>query len=127
MTDRWRRKGFTLIELLVVMTVIALLLSIVAPRYFKSVSKAKEAVLKQDLATMRDALDKYHADTGKYPDSLDDLVAKQYIRAIPVDPITNSATTWVVLPPASTERGKVFDIKSSAPSVAKDGSAYSDW
>lgn len=85
------KQGFTLIELLVAMTIIALLLSIVAPRYFNSVSKAEEAVLKQDLALMRDALDKYHADTGQYPDKLEDLVNKKYLRKLPVDPITQSS------------------------------------
>lgn len=119
--------GFTLIELLVAMTIIALLLSIVAPRYFNNVSKAEEAVLKQDLSLMREALDKYHADTGKYPDTLEDLVSKKYFRKIPVDPITQSNTTWILIPPASTEKGAIFDIKSGAPGNGKDGTAYADW
>ena len=119
--------GFTLIELLVAMTIIALLLSIVAPRYFNSVSKAEEAVLKQDLTQMREALDKYHADTGRYPDTLDDLVSKQYFRKIPVDPITQSSTSWVLIPPASTEKGTIYDIKSGAPGNGKDGTPYAEW
>ena len=122
-----RRKGFTLIELLVVMVIIALLLSIVAPRYFHSVSKAEEAVLKEDLTIIRDALDKFYADTGQYPDALDNLVSKKYLRKIPVDPITHSSATWVVIPPTSTEKGAVFDVKSGAPGNARDGSAYADW
>ncbi|MDP1681623.1 MAG: prepilin-type N-terminal cleavage/methylation domain-containing protein, partial [Burkholderiales bacterium] len=77
---RRQGKGFTLVELLVVLAIIALLVSIAAPRYFNSVEKSKEVVLKQDLSTMRDALDKYYGDTGKYPDSLDDLVTKKYLR-----------------------------------------------
>ena len=120
-------KGFTLVELLVVMTIIALLVSIVAPRYFHSVTKAEEAVLKEDLHLMRDELDKYHADTGAYPDTLDDLVNKKYLRAIPVDPITQSATTWILIPPSNGEQGNIFDIKSGAPGNAKDGAAYGDW
>jgi general secretion pathway protein G len=120
-------KGFTLIELLVAMTIIALLLSIVVPRYFNSVSKAEEAVLKEDLSLMREALDKYHADTGVYPDTLDDLISKKYLRKIPVDPITQSATTWILIPPANTEKGAVYDIKSGAPGIARDGTAYGDW
>lgn len=122
-----RRKGFTLIELLVAMTIIALLLSIVVPRYFNSVTKAEETVLKEDLHLMRDALDKYHADTGVYPDTLDDLASKKYLRKIPVDPVTQSDTTWVLIPPTNNEKGSIFDIKSGAQGNARDGSAYSDW
>jgi len=121
------RKGFTLIELLVAMTIIALLLSIVTPRYFHSVTKAEEAVLKEDLSLMRDALDKYHADTGAYPDVLNDLVSKKYLRKLPVDPITQSSSTWILIPPSGTEKGAIFDIKSGAPGNARDGSAYADW
>lgn len=128
MTGRLKAEnGFTLIELLVAMTIIALLLSIVSPRYFHNVTKAEETVLKQDLALMREALDKFHADTGKYPDSLDELVSKRYFRKIPVDPVTQSSTTWKLIPPASTEKGAIFDIKSGAPGNAKDGTAYADW
>lgn len=121
------RNGFTLIELLVAMTIIALLLSIVAPRYFNNVSKTEETVLKQDLSLMREALDKYHADTGRYPDTLEDLVSKRYFRKIPVDPITQSSTTWILVPPASSEKGAIFDVKSGAPGNGKDGTAYADW
>ena len=120
-------KGFTLIELLVAMTIIALLLSIVVPRYFHSVTKAEETVLKEDLHLMRDALDKYHADTSGYPDTLDDLVNRRYLRKIPVDPVTQSATTWILIPPTNSEKGAIFDIKSGAPGNANDGSAYGDW
>jgi len=119
--------GFTLIELLVVFAVIALLVSIVAPRYFNSVEKSKETVLKQDLSTMRDALDKYYGDTGKYPDALEDLVSKKYLRKLPVDPITDSAETWTIVPPEDTEKGGVFDIHSGAPGNGRDGTPYSSW
>lgn len=121
------KNGFTLIELLVAMTIIALLLSIVAPRYFNSVSKAEEAVLKQDLSLMRSALDKYRADTGKYPDTLDDLVNKKYLRKLPIDPITQRADTWILTPPATGEQGAVFDIRSGAQGKARDGTLYGDW
>lgn len=127
MSRQEKQIGFTLIELLVAMTIIALLLSIAAPRYFKSISNAEEAVLRQNLSSMRDALDKYHADTGKYPDVLEDLITKKYLRSIPVDPITGSASSWLMLPPASTEQGKIYDIKSGSLGKAKNGSAYSDW
>ena len=119
--------GFTLIELLVVMAIIALLLSIAAPRYFNSVDKTKEAVLHQDLSTMRDALDKYYGDTGKYPDSLDDLIGKKYLRKLPIDPITDSAATWVTVPPADAEQGGVYDLHSGASGNGRDGTPYSGW
>ncbi len=83
-----------------VLAIIALLLSIVTPRYFNTVGRAEEAVLKEDLTLLRDAIDKHYADTGKYPGTLDDLVAKRYLRKVPSDPITQSAGTWVVVPPA---------------------------
>jgi general secretion pathway protein G len=128
MTGRLQpEEGFTLIELLVAMTIIALLLSIVSPRYFHNVTKAEEAVLKQDLSLMREALDKFHADTGKYPDTLEELISRRYFRKIPVDPITQSSTTWILIPPTGTEKGAIFDIKSGAPGNAKDGAAYADW
>ena len=120
-------RGFTLIELLVVMVVIGILLSIVTPRYFNSVSKAEEAVLKENLLLMRDALDKYQADTGRFPDSLQDLVSKKYLRSMPYDPVAKSSETWIVVPPEDVTQGSVSDVKSGALGAARDGTAYSDW
>lgn len=120
-------RGFTLIELLVVLSIIALLISIAAPRYFNSVDKSKEAVLKQDLFTMRDAIDKYYGDTGRYPNSIDDLVSKKYLRKLPTDPITESASTWVVVPPDNVEKGGVYDLHSGATGNGRDGTPYSSW
>lgn len=122
-----RLRGFTLIELLVVMAIIALLLTLAVPRYFNSVERAREAVLKEDLAQMRDAIDKYYGDRNQYPDALDDLVEKKYLRRIPPDPITDSAQTWVTVPPEDAAKGAVFDVKSGAPGTALDGTRYSDW
>jgi general secretion pathway protein G len=119
--------GFTLIEILVVLAILAVLLSIAAPRYFGGVDRSKETVLRQNLFQIRDSLDKYFADTGKYPDKLDDLVAKHYLRSAPVDPITGSTTTWVVVPPQDPEKGGVYDVKSGAEGKAKDGTAYGEW
>lgn len=109
-----RFKGFTLVELMVVLTIIALLLSVVVPDYIGRMKHAEEAVLKENLVVMRDALDKHYADAGKYPASLQDLVAKRYLRAIPPDPLTGSAATWVPVPPADVKRGGVWDVKSGA-------------
>lgn len=122
------RAGFTLIELIVVLTVLALLLTIAVPRYFAHIEHAKEATLKQDLTVMRDAIDKFHADKGRYPDQLDELVSARYIRNIPVDPMTESASTWRVIPPVDTEaKGAVYDIKSGADGKSADGSPYGEW
>ena len=107
-------KGFTLVELMVVLAVIALLLSVVVPDYMGKMRRAEEAVLQQNLAVMRDSLDKHYADTGKYPTSLEDLVAKHYLRAIPKDPFTQSAATWVAVPPQDARKGNVWDVKSGA-------------
>jgi general secretion pathway protein G len=125
--DARRTSGFTLIELLVALAVIALLLSIVTPRYFGSVSKTEETVLKENLHLMRDALDKYYSDSGRYPDGLGDLVARRYLRSIPDDPITQSSATWVVLPPADPQKGAVFDVKSGAKGAGRDGKPYEQW
>jgi general secretion pathway protein G len=119
--------GFTLIELLAVMAIIAVLLTLAVPRYFSSVERSKEAVLRQDLATVRDSLDKYFADTGRYPDSLDELVTKKYLRSIPLDPLTESASSWIVVAPDDVAKGMVQDVKSGAPGNARDGTAYAEW
>jgi len=121
------KRGFTLIELLVALTIIALLLSIVVPRYFGGLERADEAVLKENLFLMRDAIDKHFADTGRYPSSLDDLASKKYLRAVPSDPITRSHTTWIVVAPADVQQGTVYDVKSGAKGVGRDGRAYDQW
>ena len=119
--------GFTLIELLVVMAVIALLLTIATPRYFGGVDKSKEAVLRQNLALTRQALDNYYGDNGKYPETLEDLVSNKYLRGLPMDPIAESSTSWIIQAPEDPNKGGVFNIKSGARGNAKNGVAYSDW
>jgi general secretion pathway protein G len=109
-----KKLGFTLIELMVVLTVIALLLSVVVPDYIGRVKRAEEAVLKENLTLMRDALDKHYADAGAYPMTLQDLVAKHYLRSIPKDPLTQSDVTWVPIPPADPQKGGVYDVKTPA-------------
>ena len=121
------RPGFTLIELLVVLAIIALLLTIALPRYFGSLDRSKETVLREDLHQMRGAIDKYFGDKGKYPESLDALVAEKYLRSVPVDPITEKKDTWVVVPPQDPQKGGMYDVKSGAPGQASDGSAFAEW
>lgn len=121
------KRGFTLIELMVVMAIIAMLLTIALPRYFGSVDKSKEAVLRQDLAVIRDALDKHYGDTGKYPAALEDLVKKRYLRAIPPDPITDSAATWVIIPPPELSSGGIYSIRSGALGNGSNGKPYAEW
>lgn len=122
-----RPSGFTLIELLVVMAVIATLLSIVAPRYFNSIDRSREAVLRQNLSIMRDAIDKFYSDTGKYPLSLNQLVEERYIRAVPIDPMTESAQTWIEVPPSDPEIEGMYDVRSSSDRQALDGTFYDKW
>jgi general secretion pathway protein G len=122
------QRGFTLIELLVVMAIVATLLTLAVPRYFISIDRSKEAVLKENLFQIRDAIGKYHADKGRYPDSLQSLATEQYLRKVPIDPVTQSEMTWVVVPvPAVTETAGVFDVRSGALGKATDGSEFSAW
>ncbi len=127
MLHRPMHKGFTLIELLVVMAIIATLLSIVAPRYFSSLDKAKEAVLRQDLGIMRNAIDQFYSDFGKYPLDLEELVDKRYLRSIPVDPFTESKETWIAVPPKNLTEAGVYDVHSGYSGRAADGSFYEEW
>lgn len=127
MVNLRQHKGFTLIELLVVMAIIAMLLTLAVPRYFSSVQRSKEAILKQDLAQVRESLDKFYGDVGRYPDTLDELVTRKYLRAIPSDPLTGSESTWEVVPPEDPDKGMVYDIHSGAEGNGPDGSPYGAW
>ena len=122
-------RGFTLIELIVVMAILAMLVTLALPRYMQSMDRSRDAVLKHDLSVMRDALDKYFGDQGKYPETLEELVTRRYLRRIPDDPVTESAQTWVLVPPPATATGggKIYDIKSGATGKALDGSDYAEW
>src|SRR5262247_959932 len=119
--------GFTLVELLVVLAIIGTLLMIAVPRYYASVEKSKEAVLRENLFQMRDAIGKYYGDKGKYPESVEALATEKYLRKVPVDPITESATTWVVVAPEDPQKGAVYDVKSGAQGKASDGSVFAEW
>lgn len=127
MKELTRRSGFTLIELLVVMAIIATLLMLAVPRYFTSLERSKEAVLKENLSVTREAIDKFFSDTGRYPDSLEDLVSKRYLRQMPIDPITEKTDTWVIVEPSEQLSGNVYDIHSGASGKSLDGFEYSEW
>jgi general secretion pathway protein G len=116
--------GFTLIELMTVLTIIAILATIAIPMYQHSVTRAKEAVLLENLYQMRDALDKYYADHGEYPQMLSSLVEKKYTRTIPVDPFTRSSDSWELVP---SEDGGIFDVHSGSDLVGRNGIPYYEW
>ena len=127
MVSAVRARGFTLIELLVVMAIIAVLLTLAVPRYFGSMDRSKEAVLKEDLFQLRDAIGKYYGDKGKYPESLEALATEKYLRKVPVDPITESATTWVVVAPEDPQKGAVYEYGFYQGVAAANGIAHPIW
>ena len=124
--------GFTLIELLIVMTIIAILATLAIPRFVGAIKSAREAVLREDLSTMRNAIDSYTMDKQKGPQSLDDLIQDGYLRAIPVDPMTHSKDTWVtdtsdaMYSLDQTEPG-IADVHSGSDETGSDGQPYSSW
>jgi general secretion pathway protein G len=120
-------RGFTLIELLIVMAIIGTLLSIAVPRYFHALAHARETVLRQDLAILREAIDKHFADLDQYPDTLGALVEKRYVRSVPVDPYTKLAETWILVPSEDPEHGGIRDVRSGAADEVADGKPVSTW
>ena len=127
MMARRAHNGFTLIELLVVLAIIGSLLTIAVPSYFATLENSREAALRQSLSVMRTAIDHYRGDVGKYPDSLQDLVTRRYLRNIPSDPISGAADNWVVEAPTEAGAGGMRDIRSGAPGNGRDGTAYGSW
>ncbi len=125
------RAGFTLIELLVVMAALGLLLSVTAPRYTEHVDRAREVVLRQNLASLRDAIDKFYADRARYPADLQELVTQRYLRQLPLDPVTDRTDSWVPLAPGGQASGSgassVADVRSGAPGKGRDGGPYATW
>ena len=119
-----KARGFTLIELLIVMAIVATLLMIAAPRYFLSLERSRESVLRQDLAVVRECIDRFYSDTGRYPQSLEELVERKYLRSIPVDPLTRSAETWVLLRNEDPDLPGVRDVRSGAEGESLTGESY---
>jgi len=122
-----RNRGFTLIELLVVLGIVALLLTLAVPRFFPSVDKTKETILAENLRTTRAVIDQFYADTGRYPESLEQLVEKKYLPRLPFDPVADTDGGWVLVPPEDPSRGNVYDLHSSAEGKGRNGKPYSEW
>jgi general secretion pathway protein G len=122
-----RGGGFTLIEMLVVLVVIAMLLTIAVPRYLHSLARSKEAVLKQDLSAMRESIDKFYGDTGKFPPTLAALVESRYLRSIPEDPIAKSSELWVPVQADDPDDTGVKDVHSGAQGAGLNGIPYAQW
>jgi len=121
---RARRAGFTLIELLVVLAIISLLLSIAMPRFYQTTDMAKERVLVENLRLTRSAIDKFYEDNKRYPTTIDELVQRRYLRAAPIDPMTRSSNSWLVIPPPGSLGEGVYDISSGTPGAMRDGRPY---
>lgn len=120
------KRGFTLIELLVVLSIVALLLTLAVPRYFPTIDSAKETILADNLRNTREVIDQFYADRGRYPDSLEQLVEKKYLRSLPIDPITGSTETWLITPPEDASKGSLYGIRSGAPGNSRSGKPYSE-
>lgn len=120
------RRGFTLIELLVVLAIVALLLTIAVPRYFQGIEVAKETILIENLRLTRETIDKFYSDTGRYPESLEELVERKYLRGVPFDPLTDSSTTWVLVAPEDAGRGAVYSIRSGAAGNTRGGKPFAE-
>lgn len=121
------KRGFTLIELLVVMAIIGVLLSLAAPKYFRSVDTSREVVLAENLRITREAIDKFYADRGRYPAALEELVSLRYLRAMPIDPVANNSTAWALIQPQPPAEGGVADLRSRAPGIGRNGLPFSQW
>ncbi|KQV94748.1 type II secretion system protein [Rhizobacter sp. Root1221] len=122
-----RSAGFTLIELLVVLAIVAVMLTLAIPRYYSQLDASKESVLRENLRVTRDVIDRFYGDLGRYPESLDELVQRWYLRSVPVDPMTESTDTWIITAPPEGHDGAVADIRSGSSAQTKDGKPYAEW
>ena len=127
MTTPLLRRGFTLIEMLVVLSIVALLLTLATPRYFGSLEKSREVALKENLRVMRVTIDKFYGDKGRYSDALQELVEAGYLREVPMDPVTESVSSWVAVPPKQSDQQGVADVRSGAPGQSRDGTAFASF
>ena len=127
MQARNKGRGFTLIELLVVLGIIALLLTLALPRFFPSIDSAKETILADNLRNTRHVVDQYRSDTGRYPESLEQLVEARYLRELPLDPITEARDTWILEAPHEGEQGGFANLRSGAPGNDRRGRPYLEW
>ena len=122
-----RAAGFTLIEMLIVMAIVALLLTIALPGYFGSLDKSKDVALQENLRVLRITIDRFYADKGRLPETLAELAEQRYLRAVPVDPVTESANTWVLIRPRDAEGKGIADVKSGASGTTRDGRSYASF
>jgi len=122
-----RVRGFTLIEVLVTLAIVAMILTIAAPRYFRNVDRTREDVMRQDLFVLRDAIDKFYSDKNQYPNTLDELVTEKYLRSIPIDPFTKSRATWQLVPAEDPSQGAIADIHSGSDERGRDGTFVREW
>lgn len=124
--SKQNKRGFTLIEIMIVMSIIALLLTIALPRYFGSIDKSKDVALKENLKVLRLSLDKFYADKGRYPQNLEEIVENRYLRSVPFDPVTESQSTWMLIPSSDAKTPGIADIKSGAQGMSRDGVIYAN-
>ncbi|CAM2158956.1 general secretion pathway protein G (plasmid) [Pararobbsia alpina] len=121
-----RATGFTLVELLVVLAITAVLLTLAVPNYFKSIDRSREVVLRENLQTARKSIDQFYEDNGRYPDTLQQLVDRNYLRSLPYDPVARTSN-WIIVAPVDSDKGDVFDLKSSASGQSTDGVPFGEF